>query len=125
MRSLIRRDRPSVQPAGHGGRAQSTQICARGSATPGSRDPRRIGGYLCPATDQRQLQNVTGSPGPHGGLRGLHAAVTSGYHLGKRHWNTVTLDGSIPGAEVLELIGHAYDLVVAHLTTALRSKLIT
>ena len=44
MRSLIRRDRPSIQPAGHGGRAQSTQICARGSATPGSRDPRQIGG---------------------------------------------------------------------------------
>jgi len=35
------------------------------------------------------------------------------------------LDGSVPDAEVLELIGHAYDLVVAHLTKAQRSKLIT
>ena len=68
---------------------------------------------------------MTASLGPHGGLRGRHAAVTAGYHLSKRHWNTVTLDGSVPDDEVLELIGHAYDLVVAHLTKAQQSKLIT
>ena len=50
---------------------------------------------------------MTASLGPHGGLRGGHAAVTAGYHLSKRHWNTVTLDGSVPDDEVLELIGHA------------------
>jgi predicted DNA-binding protein (MmcQ/YjbR family) len=68
---------------------------------------------------------VTATLGPHGGLRGRHAAVTPGYHLSKRHWNTVTLDGSVRDAEVLELIGHAYDPVVAHLTKAQRSKVIT
>ena len=76
------------------------------------------------ATDQRQLQNVTASLGPHGGLRGRHAAVAAGYHLSKRHWNTVTLDGSGPDDGVLELIGHAYDLLVAHLTKARQGKLI-
>ena len=39
-------DQASVQPAGHGERAQSTQICAPNSATPGSRDPRHIGGSV-------------------------------------------------------------------------------
>jgi predicted DNA-binding protein (MmcQ/YjbR family) len=68
---------------------------------------------------------VTASLGLHGGLRGRHAAVTAGYHLSKRHWNTATLDGSVANAEVLELIGHAYDLVVAHLTKTQRSRLIT
>jgi predicted DNA-binding protein (MmcQ/YjbR family) len=77
------------------------------------------------ATDQRQLQNVTASLGPQGALRGRDAAVPEGYRLGKRHWNTVTLDGSVPDAEVLELIGHAYDLVVAHLTKAQQSQRIT
>src|SRR5271165_4656751 len=43
MHSLIMHDQASVQPAGHGERAQSTQICAPNSATPGSRDPRHIG----------------------------------------------------------------------------------
>jgi predicted DNA-binding protein (MmcQ/YjbR family) len=84
-----------------------------------------LGGYLRAAADQRQLQNVTASLGPHAGLRGRHAAVTAGYHLSKRRWNIVTLDGSVPDDEVLELIGHAYDLVVAHLTKAQQSKLIT
>ena len=68
---------------------------------------------------------MTASLGPHGGLRGRHAAVTAGYRLSKRHWNTVTLDGSVPDGEVLELIGHACDLVVVHLTKAQQGKLIT
>ena len=43
----------------------------------------------------------------------------------KRHWNTVTFDGSVPDEEVLELIEHSYDLVVARLTKAQRDQLIT
>ena len=58
-------------------------------------------------------------------LRARYAAITAGYHLNKRHWNTVTLDGSVPGDELLELIDHSYDLVVARLTRAERNKLIT
>jgi predicted DNA-binding protein (MmcQ/YjbR family) len=58
-------------------------------------------------------------------LRSRYAAITPGYHLNKRHWNTVTLDGSVPGVEVLELIDHSYDLVVARLTRAQRDQLAT
>ncbi|TDD30359.1 MmcQ/YjbR family DNA-binding protein [Actinomadura sp. KC06] len=57
-------------------------------------------------------------------LRGRYAAITPGYHLNKRHWNTVTLDGSVPEEELLELIDHSYDLVVARLTKAQRSELL-
>jgi predicted DNA-binding protein (MmcQ/YjbR family) len=59
------------------------------------------------------------------GLRGRYAGVTPGYHLNKRHWNTVTLDGSVPDEEVLELIDHSYDLVVARLSKAQRDGLMT
>ena len=59
------------------------------------------------------------------GLRGRYAGVTPGYHLNKRHWNTVALDGSVPSEEVLDLIDHSYDLVVARLTKAQRDQLIT
>ena len=59
------------------------------------------------------------------GLRGRYAGVRPGYHLNKRHWNTVTLDGSVPEEEVLELIEHSYELVVARLTKAQRDKLTT
>jgi predicted DNA-binding protein (MmcQ/YjbR family) len=57
------------------------------------------------------------------GLRDRYAAITPGYHLNKRHWNTVTLDGSVPADEVQELIDHSYDLVVARLTRAQRNQL--
>ena len=62
-------------------------------------------------------------PGLAAGLRDRYAAITPGYHLNKRHWNTVTLDGSVPSSEVVELIDHSYDLVVARLTRARREKL--
>ena len=59
------------------------------------------------------------------GLRRRYAAITAGYHLNKRHWNTVTLDGSVPGDELLDLIDHSYELVVARLPRAERAKLTT
>jgi predicted DNA-binding protein (MmcQ/YjbR family) len=56
-------------------------------------------------------------------LRTRYAAITPGYHLNKRHWNTVALDGSVPDEELLELIDHSYELVVARLTRAQRDEL--
>lgn len=56
-------------------------------------------------------------------LRQKYPAVTPGYHLNKRHWNTVTLDGSVPDEELLELIDHSYQLVVARLPRTERAGL--
>jgi predicted DNA-binding protein (MmcQ/YjbR family) len=56
-------------------------------------------------------------------LRRQYAAITAGYHLNKRHWNTVTLDGSVPEDELLDLIDHSYELVVSSLTRAQRASL--
>lgn len=58
-------------------------------------------------------------------LRARYAGITPGYHLNKRHWNTVSLDGSVPDRQVLELIDHSYELVVARLTKAQRKELTT
>lgn len=56
-------------------------------------------------------------------LRDRHTAVRPGYHLNKRHWNTVELDGSVEGDECRELIDHSYDLVAHRLTKAKRALL--
>ena len=45
-------------------------------------------------------------------LRAQYPAVLPGYHMNKRHWNTLVLDGSIPEAEVLLMIDDSYALVV-------------
>jgi len=53
-------------------------------------------------------------------LRAAHPAIAPGYHLNKRHWNTVTLDGSLPDQMVTDLLTDSYDLVVASLPKARR-----
>jgi predicted DNA-binding protein (MmcQ/YjbR family) len=54
-------------------------------------------------------------PGLAEQLRKAHAAVIPGYHLNKRHWNTVILDGSLPDETVADMIEDSYDLVVSAL----------
>ncbi len=56
-------------------------------------------------------------------LREEHEAITPGYHMNKRHWNTVVLDGSVPATLVRELIDLSHELVVASLPKAERAKL--
>ena len=56
-------------------------------------------------------------------LRKSYRAVAPGYHLNKRLWNTVTLDGSVPDCEILSMIDHSYSEVVAKLTKNARLAL--
>lgn len=56
-------------------------------------------------------------------LREQYAAVLPGYHMNKKHWITVLLDGSIPDRLVLQWVDNSYDLVVAGLTKKLQSAL--
>ena len=56
-------------------------------------------------------------------LRQQHAAVTPGYHLDKRHWNTVALDGSVPTDLLEDWIEDSYALVVAGLSRTQRAAL--
>jgi len=53
-------------------------------------------------------------------LRGTYPAITPGYHLNKRHWNTVALDGSVDDQLVTDMIEDSYDLVVASLPKSKR-----
>lgn len=64
-------------------------------------------------------------PGWASVLRETHPAVRPGYHLNKRHWNTVTLDGTIAEDEIRDWIDDSYDLVVAGLPRRLREPLPT
>ena len=56
-------------------------------------------------------------------LRARFAAVTAGYHLNKTHWNTVRLDGTVPEDELLAMVEHSYDRVVAGLSRAVRTRI--
>ncbi|CAL9418213.1 putative protein YjbR [Streptomyces sp. enrichment culture] len=57
-------------------------------------------------------------------LRAEHPGlVVPGWHMNKRHWNTVTADGGLPDRLVRELVEDSYDLVVAGLPRAERLRL--
>jgi predicted DNA-binding protein (MmcQ/YjbR family) len=56
-------------------------------------------------------------------LRADYEAIRFGYHLNKRHWNTITLDGTVPDQLVRELIEDSYDLVASALPKAKRESI--
>lgn len=56
-------------------------------------------------------------------LREAHEGIRPGYHMNKKHWNTVLTDGSVRDALIGELVEHSYGLVVAALPKKLRNAL--
>lgn len=56
-------------------------------------------------------------------LRETYPTITPGYHLNKKHWNSIEVDASIPEDELLEMIDHSYDQVVKGLTRKERERL--
>ena len=48
-------------------------------------------------------------------LREMYEAITGGYHLNKKHWNTITLTGEVPNDRLREMIEDSYALVVQKL----------
>jgi predicted DNA-binding protein (MmcQ/YjbR family) len=68
------------------------------------------------ALEERPLRiSLKCEPGLAEQLRDTYAAIRPGYHLNKRHWNTVQVDGSLPDRLVLDMIEDSYDLVVEKL----------
>ncbi|MGW1768233.1 MmcQ/YjbR family DNA-binding protein [Streptomyces sp. NPDC002073] len=79
--------------------------------------------FALSALDSRPLRvNLKCDPEQAVRLRAEYPAVAPGYHMNKRHWNTVTVDG-VPDALLRELVEDSYDLVVAGLPRAERLKL--
>lgn len=78
----------------------------------------KVGGKLFALTDPDEFparMNLKCDPDRAMQLREEYDSVLPGYHMNKRHWNTVVLDGSLSTALVRELIDHSYSLVVASL----------
>ena len=64
--------------------------------------------------------NLKCDPGQALALRDIFAAVLPGYHMNKKHWNTIKLDGSIPEGEIQRMIDHSFALVVGGLSKKVR-----
>jgi predicted DNA-binding protein (MmcQ/YjbR family) len=55
-------------------------------------------------------------------LREQYACVQPGYHMNKKHWNTIYADGSVSNQQLKEWIDHSYELVVNSLPKKLREQ---
>lgn len=56
-------------------------------------------------------------------LRDRYEEIVPGYHMNKKHWNTLTLGGRVPTALAADLVRHSYDLVAASLPKKVREPL--
>jgi predicted DNA-binding protein (MmcQ/YjbR family) len=86
----------------------------------------RVGGkmFALLREDQDPMHiNLKCDPADALALRAEHAAILPGYHMSKKHWNTVILDGSLPDDLVYELIDHSSQLVLQSLPKSQRQRL--
>lgn len=56
-------------------------------------------------------------------LREEYPAIRGGYHLNKKHWNSIDLDGTVNKDLIIELIDHSYQLIISSLTKKLKGEL--
>lgn len=69
--------------------------------------------FLLTGLDEAELRfNVKCDPDKAIELREEFSCVLPGYHMNKKHWNTIVVDGSVSTKQLKEWIDHSYDLVV-------------
>jgi predicted DNA-binding protein (MmcQ/YjbR family) len=73
--------------------------------------------FLLLPLDTGELQfNVKCDPDLALELREEYACVKPGYHMNKKHWNTIEVDGTLNSKQIKQMIDHSYELVVQSLT---------
>jgi predicted DNA-binding protein (MmcQ/YjbR family) len=86
----------------------------------------RVGGKifaLTSVTDSRFTVNLKCDPEWAIDLREHHEEVQPGYHMNKKHWNTVDFEGDLDVSLLRELVNHSYELVRDSLPKKLRENL--
>ena len=68
--------------------------------------------FLLVSLDEDPLQfNVKCDPELALELREEYSCVIPGYHMNKKHWNTIIVDGTVPSKKLKEWVDHSYELV--------------
>lgn len=82
----------------------------------------KVGGkiFLLIGLEQANRFNAKCNPERAIELREKHPEIIPGFHMNKKHWNTIYMDGGLKPALILELIDHSYQLVLESLPKKLR-----
>lgn len=73
--------------------------------------------------EQSESINLKCDPEQAEQLRSIFDEIKPGYHMNKKHWNTVDLTGQLPMGEVFRLAGHSYELVIKKLPKSVKQRL--
>ena len=79
--------------------------------------------FLLTSLSQGDRFNVKCDPERAIELREQHSEVQPGYHMNKKHWNTVHTNGNLSRKEICDLIDHSYDLVLKSLPKNIREQI--
>lgn len=84
----------------------------------------RVGGKMFALIDIDLFESVNLKCDPEWAveLREEHSGIIPGYHMNKKHWNTVSLQQNVPDLLILELVDHSYDLVLRSLPQKVQSS---
>lgn len=85
----------------------------------------RVGGklFLLTSLSQGDRFNVKCDPEYAIELREQYTEVQPGYHMNKKHWNTVHTNGSLSRREICDMIDHSYELVLKSLPKNIREQI--
>lgn len=87
----------------------------------------RVGGKIFALTDTEKYPftvNLKCDPEKAIELRENYESISPGWHMNKKHWNTITPDNSIPIKLLKELIEHSYELVLKSLKISIKNNII-
>jgi len=79
--------------------------------------------FLLTSLSQGDRINVKCDPERAIELREQHAEVQPGYHMNKRHWNTVHTNGNLTRKQICDMIDHSYELVMKSLPKNIREQI--
>ncbi|WP_209330667.1 MmcQ/YjbR family DNA-binding protein [Lunatimonas salinarum] len=85
----------------------------------------RVGGKIFAIIDIELFQSVNLKCLPERAeeIRVAYPTVSPGYHMNKRHWNTVPFDGSVKDSDILSWVDHSYQLVFNSLPKSIQVSL--
>ncbi len=85
----------------------------------------RVGGKIFAITsiDVFDFINLKCDPEKAIELRERHDGITPGYHMNKKNWNSVSVEGNVPDPLILELVDHSYDLVLSSLPKKVQAEI--
>jgi predicted DNA-binding protein (MmcQ/YjbR family) len=87
----------------------------------------KVGGKMFAGINVHRLDSINLKCDPELAinLREKYEAVQPGYHMNKKHWNTVFFDGTVSTSDIMSWVDHSYKLVIDSLPSKVKQAILT